>query len=777
MNILRNFFYILNRFKTSSILNVLGLSAAFAIFTVITIQSVYDATYNHNFKKADKIHTFRLYFVHDDYQGSSISMPLARNGVEKIPEIENYTLMTNWGTMSFDLSAEGSPSIYHIPYTRVYGGFLDMFTPDIIQGNAKDIFSGNNKALISQKEVEKLFGSENPIGKTIYYHNNKSPLEIVAVYKDFPKNSSLKNGLFVNLPFNEDASEWSYDLYAEYNSASQDVVVAMLNSDEVLGEGTQAKFEANPEARMELRMIPIKEIYMREGNNRTTFFSLIFVGVIILIIAYINYLNFMIAMTPSRVKAINIHKILGIDKLKLQWVLLSEGVMLSLIALLIAAAIIYAFTSSTLSQFFTADLSITENAPLLIILLILYIGLIMLIGVYPARYASSFATAVALNGSFALSPKGVKLRNSLLTVQFIAAISISVIAIYIQVQHDYMKNFATGIQKENIIYLPLQGLETDIYTIATEMKRNPDIMDFTASEFIPGNVGMSWGRNFEGKQVRFTSWPVIPGFLDFFGIKMIAGNDFFDPRNDSTALEQVIVNQNFMEKYEFDNSIIGRDFPTFLGGVLNGVAGDINFQSVHSSIEPMAFVVLSNKIRDQRLKYLFFKISNKNIGETLGYMEQTWSKFSKENFNLTFLDDHMASLYKKENDMAKLIGLFGLITIVIAVMGVYGLIVFNTRYKRKEIAIRKVTGSSTSEIILMLNRGLFIILSVSFIISIVFSSLAIGRWAQQFPYKAPLFWWIFALAGLLIVVITFVTVSWQSYRAATANPFVSLKTE
>lgn len=777
MNIFKNFFFVLKRFKTSSILNILGLSAAFAIFTVIVIQSVYDATYNKSFQHSDEIHAFRYYLVQDDQEGMSVSMPFAKNIIEKVPEIENYTLIKEWGGTNFDLSTEGNPTIYSIEITFVRDGFLDMFTPTILQGNAKDIFSGNNKALISRKEAEKLFGDENPIGKIIYYHYNKSPLEIVAVYKDFPKNSSLKNGLFVNLPFNEDAQEWSYGLYISYNPNLNDTVIKKLNSKEIFEQDVKDDVNERPENKVEVRSIPIEDLYMREGNNKPTFISLIFIGIIILAIAYINYLNFTIAMTPSRVKAINIHKILGVQKFKLHITLFSEGVLLSLLAVALALGIIYAFSSSTLSQFFTADLSLKENIPMICLLVLFYLCLIVVVGIYPARYASSFPTAIALNGSFALSPKGVKLRNILLVLQFIAAISISVIAIYIKVQHNYMKNFATGIQKENIVYFPKQGLETDMYTLADEMKRNMNVLDFTASESVPGNIGMGWGRDFEGKTVRIVAWPVIPGFLDFFGIKVIAGNDFSDVRNDSTALEQVIVNQKFMDKYGFDNSIIGKDFPTFNGGTLKGVAGDINFQSVHTPVEPMAFVVLNNKIRDQRIKYLFFKISGNNMAQTLDYMKQTWSKFSKENFNPTFLDQHMDELYKKENDMAKFIGLFGLITIIIAVMGVYGLIVFNTRYKRKEIAIRKVNGSSTSEVILMLNKGLLIILLVSFVVSIALSYLAVGKWAEQFPYKAPESWWIFALAGLVIALITFITVSWQSWRAATANPVESLKTE
>ena len=165
------------------------------------------------------------------------------------------------------------------------------------------------------------------------------------------------------------------------------------------------------------------------------------------------------------------------------------------------------------------------------------------------------------------------------------------------------------------------------------------------------------------------------------------------------------------------------------------------------------------------------------MGQTIEYIRQTRDKFGSGNFDLKFLDQQMNNLYKRESDMAKLISLFGLIIIIIAIMGVYGLIIFNTRYKVKEIAIRKVNGSTIREIMVMLNRGLLILLSASFVISVIIAYFVIVKWGEQFAYKAPVSWWLFALAGVLVAIITVATVSWQSWRAATANPVNALKNE
>ena len=773
--IFKNFAHIIRRFKSSAILNILGLSVAFAVFIMVAIQVRFDATYNNCFEKANDIATLRHYYPFDDYEGEVISMPFAKEIAEKIPEIKNYTLTHSPRKTDFDLSADGTTTVMTLEHLPIRDEFIEMFAPKIIRGSLDRFLSDEDKVIISRSAAEKMFGKGDPISKVIYYHNSKTPCEIVAIYEDFPKNSSFGVEIFSMLRFNENLSEWSYIMYIEMQPNSRSNIVEKLNTADILGEETITRMNEKPEEAYQIRALPIKDIYMLKGNNKTTFLALILIGIIVLSIAYINYFNFAVAMAPSRIRTINIHKILGISIGKLNATIIFEGVFLALIAIVLALLMVFAFSSSTLSNFFAANLSISHNLSMIGALIVLFITLIATVGLYPARYTTSFPVAIALNSSFALSPKGGRIRNILIVVQFTAAIAISCIALYVKVQHSYMQNFSTGIEKENVIYMPLHGLNTDIYTFGEEMKRNHNVSEYTASEFVPGNIMMGWGRQFEGKQVRLASWPVIPGFLEFFGVKIIAGNNFYPSPQDSTSVEQVIVNNKFLEKYEFDNSIVGKDFTTFNKGSVTGVAGDVNFQSLHTPIEPMAFVVLNNGI--SRLSYIFFKISGENIGQTMEYMRQTWSQFSNEEFKPTFLDQQMNLLYKKENDMAKLISLFGLVIIIIAIMGVYGLIIFNTRYKVREIAIRKVNGSTVTEAMVMLNRSLLVLLPLSFVLSAVIAYLAIVKWGEQFAYKAPASWWLFVATGVLVALITVATVSWQSWRAATANPVNALKNE
>jgi putative ABC transport system permease protein len=282
---------------------------------------------------------------------------------------------------------------------------------------------------------------------------------------------------------------------------------------------------------------------------------------------------------------------------------------------------------------------------------------------------------------------------------------------------------------------------------------------------------MSWGRTFEEKQVFLYVWTVDDRFFDFFNIPIIAGRK---PDTMDSITSQIVVNEAFLKKYQFDESIVGKDFEAFGAGRIQAIAKNINFKSLHDSITPMAFGVLS-KWKD--FQYMLVKLNGTEIPNTLKSIEQTWNKFSKEPFKVNFLDEDMDKLYQKESNMAKLIGLFGFIIVIIAVMGIYGLIVFNARYKAKEIAIRKVSGSTIQEIILMLNRNVVLQLGIAFVIAIPVAWFITKKWLENFAYKIPVYWWVFLLGGLIVLLITLLTVSAQSYQAATRNPTKALNLE
>ena len=773
--IFRNFFFVLKRFKTSSILNILGLSVAFAVFSVTLIQVYYDYSYDRGYNKSANIYQFSQLF-NDDNQGITMPTTMGKEISEKFPEVKSYCLTNFYSDTEFDIPQKnGEKTKLTVSFTRATAGFPSVFTPEILAGDPQLAFKEQNKALISEVTAHKFFGNSNPIGKTILLHFDNKPLTVVAVYKDFPKNSSLKNGVFTHLP-DDNAHNFNYKGFFEVLPGDYNQLLKKLNSKEFFDKETMESFKDPKNRRtVELTLLPKMHFNMLNVSGEgglTTTLSLLAIGILTLIIAYINFLNFSISMAPARVRGFNIQKILGANPRMLRFAVAAEASLFSLFSFVIALFLITLFKETSINEYFSADLSLKTNWALLsaIGLSSLVFGLIF--GIYPARYVTSFQPAVALSGSFSTSGKSMKFRNVLITLQFISAITLIIVSSFIKIQQNFMKNYSWGIQKENIVYVPYGQLKISMETFGDELKKDSRIIDYTASQFIPGDVGMSWGRDFQGQNVSAAVWPVQPNFLRFFDVKVVEGRDFLES-DTVKGKSGIIFNQCFKKKHGLKD-IVGQKFPGFDNNFsIVGISKNVNYSSLRDTIQPLAFAVFDKSW----MHWFFIKISGQNVPGTIETIKNTWKKYSDEEFNLKFLDASLDELYKNESNLAKLISIFGLVIIVIAIMGVYGLIVFNARYKSKEIALRKVNGASVREIMLMLNSTILIQLIIAFLVAVPLSYYIVHRWLQQFAYKTPIYWWIFLLAGLLVLIITVLTVSWQSRKAATANPVEAIKNE
>jgi putative ABC transport system permease protein len=497
------------------------------------------------------------------------------------------------------------------------------------------------------------------------------------------------------------------------------------------------------------------------------------IGLLTLLIAFVNFVNLSLAMAPSRIRGINIRKILGLDKTTLRLTIAMESVFFTLIALALAFLGVSCLRETTFARelFPTIHTSLVEYETPLAIVSLVILAVSFFIGLYTMRYSTSVDEADSLKGSYATGVKGAGLRNVLIVIQFTAAMVLICLSIFINRQNRFMQNYDWGIPKENIVYLPTAGLGQKANAFGEELMRNPQITDYCISRALPGNVQMNWGRRFEGLQISLAVWSVDERFFHFFDVPIVAGRA---PDMVDSVYCQLVMNEAFLKKYDFDESIVGKDFDAFGPGRIVGIAKDVNFESLRSEIRPMAFGVLT---KWKNFNYIMVKLEGGNVPETIRFIESTWNKFNKEPFEIHFLDESMDQLYQKEMNMAKLIGLFGLIIVLIAVMGVYGLIVFNTRYKAKEIAIRKVNGSSERQIMVWINRSVLVQLAIAFVISVPIAGYVTTLWLENFAYKIAIEGWVFLLGGLIVLAITLITVSLRSYRSATANPTQALNKE
>jgi putative ABC transport system permease protein len=772
---LRNFLFVLNRFKTASIINILGLSVALLVFFVVLMQARYDLTYDRSYTNADRIVLLHFYMYDGTTEnaGTTMNFQTPAHVNDRLPEAEAYCMVAHWGSETLDIDkSSATPERYDgIPYTRTTQGFLRVFTPEITAGDTTALFSAPGKAMISEKTAQRLFGDDDPIGKTIRFHYRDDALTVQAVYRDFPDNASMPNGIYTHLQeYNE--SEWSFHAYFLLLPGTLNAAREKLNVKELMREEIHQYLDEHPEVEYRLLFSSLNDLYLDgpSGNRINTTLSLLAIGLLTLFIAFVNFVNLSLAMAPSRVRSITICKVMGARKTALRLMIATESVWFTALAVVLAFVGIQFLKGSAFAQelFPTIAFSIWSHAGLFAVASGVVLALAFAVGLYTMRYATSFDESEVMKGSFALGVQGVKMRNLLIVIQFTSAIALTCVAIFIQRQNDYMRNFDWGIPRKNIVFVPLSGLGQSVQSFGQELLRDPHILDYCVTRALPGRVDMFWGHEFEGKQIQLTVWSVDDRFFDFFDIDILAGRK---PEHMDSVVSQIVVNEAFLKKYEFDESIVGKDFPAFGPGRLQAIAGDVHFESLHRSIEPMAFGVLSQW---QNFQYVLLKLSGTEIPRTLRHIEQVWAQYNNDPLEMHFLDESMERLYQKENNMAKLIGLFGLIIVVIAVMGIYGLILFNARYREKEIAIRKVNGSSGKEIILLLNRAILVPLGIAFVIAIPIAWYAVVKWLENFAYRVPISWWVFLLGGALVLLITVLTVSAQSYRAASQNPTKAL---
>lgn len=763
--LIKNFYCILNRFKTSSIINIIGLAVGLAVFIVTMIQVDYDFSFNRSFRNAKDIYSFTSFWSGYDKRITNVSYPIMAHLAENYPEIDSYCLLINRRNKGFTLSEQNETSRFYIQLIETNEGFLDVFTPKVLLGDARQALLEPNKALITEDVAHLLFGKQNPIGKSIFpVENTGEALTVVAVCKKFPDNVSLNNGIYTYLKKDDLWGNYNYQNYLIIDKKEVPGLNKILNEDFL-------KSHLNNSEKLEL--IPFLDIHFKvpeigKGNISLTM-SLLAMGIVILIIALINYMNFSIAMIPSRLRSINIQKILGASPYKLKIMVASEAAFFCGFSFVISLFLVYTFGRISLSDYFSADLSIPENFNIIGITFAIAIGISFIMGLYPAYSVSSLQPALVINHSFIQSKKNVAIRNFLITVQFFAAIALIIISIFIKVQHNFMTNHSWGINKENVVYLNTGGSDLNPTTLFDELKNNPEIQDYTLADALPGFVTQGWGRNFGEYKVWFTPWCVQSNFLTFFGIEIIQGRSFLESDEGRSCL---ICNEAFTREYDLPDGVTGKKIEGSECGII-GVMKDMNFASLHNQIKPMCLVSEDTGM----CPYFFLKISGNNIRESVEYIKETTKKLSGKIIEVHFLDQDIDNLYKKENKLAHLMSILGIIAISIAVMGAYGLILFNTKYKEKEIAIRKVNGSTIGEIIFLLNRSILLQLIMAFFIAIPVAYFIVTRWLESFAYKSPVYWWIFLLAGFIVFFITLLTISYQTYKAATENPANMLKNE
>ncbi|MEO3236795.1 ABC transporter permease, partial [Parabacteroides distasonis] len=561
-----------------------------------------------------------------------------------------------------------------------------------------------------------------------------------------------------------------------------------LNKEEVLDHFNKtfdfAKSQMGSAQEIALRLTPLKEVYYTHDTtfdfnpkgHRETNYVLLGIAFLILFIAGINFTNLTTSLIPLRLKTINTHRVLGCSIYKLQAISLIESIVICLISYILALFIVNDLSYTPIANWVDADIRLSQYKGLILLTALIAILTGCLAGLYPAIRSTSYAPALVLKGSFGLSPKGKKVRVALIGFQYTVSIALIIVTLFMGLQNHFMTSSEQlGFNKDQVAIV---NLTPEIYAkhkpqYIQKLKDYPGIEDVAFSVYELSKeddmIDLEYARH-EDKDVFFKVFYASENFLSVMDIQVEEGRDFTREDLNKAQSDYII------------NPAAERDFHLHPGDRFNdrtvlGVSKDFRFNSCRIASSPFVFA-LNNDIPNPKLvSYIRFN-SKTNLQEAVAHVRETLKEIDPTfPFEISFYNTILNNLYQKEQTLGKLISLFGIMAILISIVGVFGLVLFETQYRRKEIGIRKINGATTGQILLMFNKTYIRIVSVCFIISIPIAWMGTQQWLENFAYKTPLHLWVFIVAFLIILSVTIGTVTFRNWQAANENPVNSVKSE
>ena len=791
---IRNLLYLFKRFKTAVVLNLFGLTIAFAAFLLIVMQVDYEMNYDAMHSKSGR--TFRLEANHGEFEHNAIHCLMFSDAfVNSSAHITDYSYRYPfYGGERYcqidEVDDQGEAKVFKENFQLCLPNISDVFDFHMKEGSV-ECLSIPGSVLIPESVAKRLFDKQSAIGKRIRMSGSSgwqpvstTILTIGGVYKDFPGNTTVQNRIYV--PMDQlDLLKSSWQMYANEIYVTLD---DPLNKEEVLDHFNKtfdfAKSQMGSAQEIALRLTPLKEVYYTHDTtfdfnpkgHRETNYVLLGIAFLILFIAGINFTNLTTSLIPLRLKTINTHRVLGCSIYKLQAISLIESIVICLISYILALFIVNDLSYTPIANWVDADIRLSQYKGLILLTALIAILTGCLAGLYPAIRSTSYAPALVLKGSFGLSPKGKKVRVALIGFQYTVSIALIIVTLFMGLQNHFMTSSEQlGFNKDQVAIV---NLTPEIYAkhkpqYIQKLKDYPGIEDVAFSVYELSKeddmIDLEYARH-EDKDVFFKVFYASENFLSVMDIQVEEGRDFTREDLNKAQSDYII------------NPAAERDFHLHPGDRFNdrtvlGVSKDFRFNSCRIASSPFVFA-LNNDIPNPKLvSYIRFN-SKTNLQEAVAHVRETFKEIDPTfPFEISFYNTILNNLYQKEQTLGKLISLFGIMAILISIVGVFGLVLFETQYRRKEIGIRKINGATTGQILLMFNKTYIRIVSVCFIISIPIAWMGTQQWLENFAYKTPLHLWVFIVAFLIILSVTIGTVTFRNWQAANENPVNSVKSE
>lgn len=755
--------------KMYTAITVLGFAVSITFILLLSVYIRHELSVDDFHTKKDRI--YRL-----ENETVDFSPPIAVDLKNSIPEIEDFTRVYN---ESGRISVTDGQKV-KFDYLGVDASFFDIFSFPLLKGKPKDVLQTANGIVLSQSTALKLFGTADPIGKTVFINTNNKFM-VTGIMEDFPENTHFaKQDALVNLVAFKEIYGFK-KIMEEYGWCSVSTYfLAKENSDlpskapEILKKFKKDFWLYTEGWATIVEFTPLKDIYFssKEGSgtkstSKTLITVLSVIVMLILLLAIGNYINLTIAQATFRGKEVAIKKLLGSSKRQLIFQFIKESIFLCF-----AAVVLSLFLAKIVEPFFDSLLNtrLSLNDSLNFTNLVVLIGVFGLIGfisgIIPALKISSFKPIEVVKGGFRRKSKGVY-GKVFITFQYTVTIALLACSWIILKQTDFLRNKDLGFQKDNIVHLDYLSSTDKKEVIKNALLQIPGVDDVSLTWQSPLSGGSNQTFENNGKSLSFQEFVVDPSFFKVFDITVkytgVAFSDEGMYLNETAIKELGLTNNSVSFKME------DKEIPIL------GVVSDFNFKELRDNIGPLM-------IRQQSPEFqagdIFLKINPKNTFETTDKIKAVYANLiDNAEFDVGFVDDTINQWYIKEEKAGKIIGYFTLLSFIISFLGILAMSTFYMQQRKKEIGIRKVNGATISQILSLLNKDFLKWVGLAFLIAVPISWFVMGRWLENFAYRTTMSWWIFALAGLTALAIALLTVSWQSFKAAGANPIESLRNE
>lgn len=796
----------LRKRKIYSFINILGLAIGIAVFLVIWKYVEFELSYDKFHRHADDIYraTFTEYGKNwkDDWV-AEFGYGLGPTLINEIPEIKNYVrihpMYGDAALVSFD-NQNGEQRIFL--EKNIYfadSTFLDVFTYDVIKGDASNALDKPSSVVITELIASRYFGNADPIGKTLHVRTKdwgNGDFTVTAVIRDVPQNSHLQFDMLLAMHnllqieyYREAGAAWTANNFITYLQMSNNTDVKSLDAKT---KRFMDKHVGTEPLGVKLSYQPLREInrspdLSNPNGHLSTLYFFIVISIFILSIAWINYINLSTARATERAKEVGVKKAMGVLKSQLVTQFIFESLLINFVSIILAFCLAVALLP-VLNSIVDKEILFDFSSPVLWTILFGLFSLGSLIsGAYPAIVLSSFKTTDVIKGKLVKAGRGLVLRKALIVFQFTASLLLIIGTFIIYRQMNFMMKHDKGLNMDQMLivngpqYIEEEKGDQRMISFKNELLKLSSVKNVTSSGAVPGGgFSFTTGMEIAGKQDRnsiresiHVVW-VDTDFINTYGIQIVSGKAW-DP-NRASDMESVFINEAGLHRLGLGTAEQALNEKLIIGGgeqfSIQGVVKNFHWNSLKSEYTPILF-------RPQEVNYKLFSIQlHSNIHESVEQIQRIYQSYFPGNpFVYYFLDDFFNNQYKDEKQFERIFGMFSILAIVIACMGLWGLASFTTAQRLKEISIRKVLGATVTNIIYLLSTQFVRLLIISSVIALPIVWYAGNLWINNFAFKIGMTVDLFIIPLIVLAVIALGTVSLQIFRGANTNPAKVLRAE